>query len=273
MRSPRRRHPVDFNPAKLLSMDSATTNPFSLDGKTALITGGSRGIGYAIAQAFIAAGARVVITARGEDALNDAARSLGANAIAKRCDNADPADIARMVTEAWQLAPVDILVNNAGISPYYKRIEHVTVEDWDSVVDINLRGSYFCAAEVAKRMFEAQRPGSIINISSVSGVVPIERLGVYAATKAALQQLTKVMALEWADRQVRVNAIAPGWTETDFTTDLFSSRHGERLLAEVPMARLAAPSDMTGAALYLASDASSYVTGTTMVIDGGRALR
>jgi len=250
-----------------------TQNLFSLEGKTALITGGSRGIGFAIARAFIDAGARVIITARGEAQLAEAANSLGANAIAKRCDNADPADIARMMDDAWRLCPIDILVNNAGISPYYKRVEHVTVEDWDSVVNVNLRGSYFCSAEFARRLFEAGQPGSIINVTSVSGLVPLEKLGVYGATKAGLQQLTKVMALEWADRGVRVNAIAPGWTETDFTDGLFSSRHGEALLADVPMGRLARPEDIAGAALYLATDASSYVTGTVMVVDGGRALR
>ena len=250
-----------------------TTGPFSLEGKTALVTGGSRGIGYAIAEAFIAAGARVVITARGEAALNEAVGRLGMNAIAKSCDNADIGQIAKVVEESWRLAPIDVLVNNAGISPYYKRAEHVTLEDWDSVIDVNLRGSYFCAVEVAKRMFEAQRPGSIINISSVSGIVPLEKLGVYAASKAALHQLTRVMALEWADRKVRVNTIAPGWTETGFTDDLFSSRHGERLLSDIPMGRLAAPADITGAALYFASEASSYVTGTIITVDGGRALR
>ena len=250
-----------------------TLQTFSLEEKTALITGGSRGIGYAIAQAFIAAGARVVITARGEAALNGAAATLGMNAIAKPCDNADIAQIARVVEETWRLGPIDILVNNAGISPYYKRAEHVTLEDWDSVIDVNLRGSYFCSVEVAKRMFEAKRTGSIINISSVAGIVALEKLGVYAASKAALHQVTRVMALEWADRGVRVNAIAPGWTETDFTEDLFSSRHGEGLRADIPMGRLAEPADITGAALYLASDASSYVTGTIMAVDGGRALR
>jgi NAD(P)-dependent dehydrogenase (short-subunit alcohol dehydrogenase family) len=248
-------------------------NLFSLEGKTALVTGASRGIGYAIARAYIEAGARVIITARGVPALNAAAEALGPNALALPCDNADPAAITEMVDAAWRLGPTDILVNNAGISPFYKRAEHVTVEEWDSVVDVNLRGSYFTSTEVAKRLFAAELPGSIVNVSSVSGVVPVERLGVYAATKAGLQQLTKVMALEWAPRGLRVNAIAPGWTDTDFTSELFSSRHGEGLRADIPMGRLAAAEDITGAALYLASAASSYVTGTVLVIDGGRALR
>lgn len=246
---------------------------FSLDGRTAIVTGGSRGIGYGIARAFIEAGARVVITARGVEQLNEAAASLGANCIAKPCDNSDPAAIATMMDEAWALGPVDILVNNAGISPYYKRAEHVTVEDWDSVVDVNLRGTYFASTEMAKRMFEAGTPGSIINVTSVSGIVPLERLGVYAATKAGIHQLTKVMALEWADRKVRVNAVAPGWTATDFTSDLFSSRWGEKLLADVPAGRLAEPGDIAGATVWLASDAASYVTGSIVTIDGGRSLR
>jgi NAD(P)-dependent dehydrogenase (short-subunit alcohol dehydrogenase family) len=248
-------------------------NPFSLEGKTAIVTGGSRGIGYGIARGLIDAGARVIITARIEGPLNEAAASLGANCIARTCDNADPAAIAAMVESAWELGPVDILVNNAGISPYFKRVEHVSVEDWDSVIDVNLRGMYFCSVEVAKRLFEAERPGSIVNISSVLGVVPQERLGVYAASKAGVHQLTKVMALEWAERQVRVNTIAPGWTETDFTEGLFASRHGDGLKSEIPLGRFAQPADVTGAAVYLACDASSYVTGTVTLVDGGRALR
>lgn len=249
------------------------TDQFSLEGRSAIVTGGSRGIGHAIAAEFVARGARVIITARGEAALRDAARALGPGCIAMRCDNADVADIARVVDEAWQLGPVDILVNNAGISPYYKRAELVTVEDWDSVVDVNLRGTYFWSIELAKRLFAAGRPGSIINVSSSGGSVPLERLGVYCATKAGIHQFTRVMALEWADRKVRVNAIAPGWVETDFTGDLFASRWGEKLLGDIPLGRFAAGDDISGAAVYLASDASRYVTGTVLAVDGGRSLR
>lgn len=246
---------------------------FSLEGKTAVVTGGSRGIGYAIAKAFVGAGARVIITARGEEALKTAAAALGPNALGKQCDNADVAAIGRLMEEAWQLGPVDILVNNAGISPYYKRAEQVSVEEWDEVVDVNLRGLYFSCVELARRLFACGRGASIINISSVGGIAPLERLGVYSATKAAIHQLTRALALEWAGRGVRVNAVAPGWVETDFTNDLFASRHGERLLAEIPMGRLATPHDVVGAALYLASDASAYATGSIVVVDGGRSLR
>lgn len=238
-----------------------------------MVTGSSRGIGYAIAKAFVGAGARVILTARGEDALTSAAAALGPNAIAKQCDNADPASIACLMDEAWRLGPIDILVNNAGISPYYKRVEHVTVEEWDSVVDVNMRGMYFCSVEVAKRAFAAGRPCSIVSISSILGIVPGDRLGVYSGTKAAVHQLTRTMALEWADRSVRVNAIAPGYVETDFTSGLMASRHGETIRASIPMGRLAQAEDVVGAALYLASDASAYVTGSIIRVDGGRSLR
>jgi NAD(P)-dependent dehydrogenase (short-subunit alcohol dehydrogenase family) len=246
---------------------------FSLDGKMAIVTGGSRGIGHAIAREFVSRGARVIITARGEAALREAAASLGPNCIGKRCDNADPADIARLVAETWQLAPVDILVNNAGISPYYKRAEHVTVEEFDKVVDVNLRGTYFFSVETAKRAFESGTPLSIVNVSSVGGTTPLERLGVYGATKAGINLLTRAMALEWADRNVRVNCIAPGWTETEFTDDLFASRWGEKLRSDIPMGRFAASEDISGAAVFLASDASRYITGAIIPVDGGRLLR
>lgn len=246
---------------------------FSLDGKTALITGGSRGIGYSIARTFIDAGARVIITGRTEGTLREAAASLGPNAIARRCDNAEPTQIARMVAECWEIGPVDVLVNNAAINAFYKRAEFVDVEGWNSVMDNNLRGAFFTSTEVARRLFEAGRPGSIVNVSSMGGQVPLARLAVYCAAKAALDQVTRVMALEWADRNVRVNAISPGWTQTDFTGDLFDSRHGESLRADIPMGRLASPEDIVGAALYLASDASSYTTGSVLLVDGGRALR
>ncbi len=245
---------------------------FSLEGRTAIVTGGSRGIGYAIAAEFAARGCRVIITARGEDALKAAAAALGPNVIAMPCDNAQVEDIERLMDAAWRLGPVDILVNNAGISPFYKKAEQVTVEEWDSVIDVNLRGTYFASVAMAKRLFAAGLPGSIINVSSVGGVAPLERLSAYGAAKAGIHLATKSLALEWATRGVRVNAIAPGWTETDFTGDLFQSRWGEKLLAAVPMGRFAQPGDIAGAAVFLASEASRYITGVVLPVDGGRLL-
>ena len=248
-------------------------NPFSLEGKTAIVTGGSPRLRHRTPPPPPHCGAPPVITPPRGGPPPHPAGSLGANCLARACDNADPASIATMIASTWELGPVDILVNNAGISPYYKRAELVTVDEWDAVVDVNLRGTYFASVEFARRAFEAGRPASIINVSSVLGIVPGERLGVYSATKAGIHQFTKVMALEWAGRNIRVNAIAPGWVETDFTAGLFASRHGERLRAEVPMGRLAQPGDIAAAAVWLASDAANYVTGSIVVIDGGRQLR
>lgn len=246
---------------------------FSLEGQAAIITGGSRGIGHAIASEFVRRGARVIITARGEEALREAAARLGANALALRCDNSDPDDIRRMVDEAFRIQPIDVLVNNAAISPFYKRPEDVTVDEWDAVIDTNLRGTFFLTVEVAKRWMAAGRGGSVVNISSVGGQVPLERLSVYGAGKGGLHQLTRQLALEWADRGIRVNAVAPGWTETDFTSGLFASRWREKLLGDIPMGRFARPDDVAGPAVFLASQASRYVTGTVLFVDGGRSIR
>ena len=199
-----------------------------LEGKTALVTGGSRGIGYAIAETFVGEGARVVISARGKEALDEAAKRLGPNAIAIPCDISDPDAVTSLVEDASRLGLIDVLVNNAGISPFYKRVEHTTAEDLDQLMGVNLRGAWCCSIEVATRLFAAERPGSIINVSSMLGIHPDERQGAYGVTKAGLIHMAKVFALEWADRGVRVNALAPGWTESALTGALFESRHGER---------------------------------------------
>ncbi len=249
-----------------------TSELFSLDGKTAIVTGGSRGIGYAIARGFIDSGARVIITARTESQLQEAAASLGPNAIGIRCDNADPAQIVATCEQAWRFGAPEILVNNAGISPFFKRTEFVTVEDFDSVVQVNLRGTFLWSIEFAKRLFEAGQPGSIIAVSSMLGVIPQERLAPYGMTKAGIHQLVRTMAVEWADRNVRVNAIAPGYTDTDFTSELLASRWRDKIVGPIPMQRVAEAEEIVGAAIYLASKASSYVTGTVMLVDGGRTV-
>ena len=246
---------------------------FTLEGKTALVTGGSRGIGYAIAAGIIDAGGRVIISARNPETLEAAAQKLGTNAIGLSCDVGDPEAITTLIETAWGLGPVDILVNNAGISPFYNRAEHVTVEEFDSVTNVNLRGAYFCSVELARQLFDANRSASIINIASVLGLQPDLRQSVYAMSKAGLIQITKALALEWADRGIRVNCLAPGWITSDMTDSLLESRHGERLLGNIPMGRYGSASEVVGAVLYLASEASTYVTGAVITIDGGRTLR
>lgn len=249
-----------------------STNLFSLEGKTAIVTGGSRGIGFAIARSFIDAGARVIITARNEAQLAEAVLQLGPQSSAMRCDNAVPEQIVETAEKAWASGPIDILVNNAGVSGFFKRSEFVTVEEFDFTVDVNMRGMYLWSIEIAKKMTEAQTAGSIISVSSMLGVLPGERLGVYSASKAAVHQLVRTMAIEWADRNIRVNAIAPGYVDTDFTSDLLSSRWREKIVGPIPMGRVAKPEEIAGAAIYLASGASSYVTGTVMLVDGGRTV-
>ncbi len=249
-----------------------STNLFSLEGKTAIVTGGSRGIGFAIARAFIDAGARVIITARNEAQLAEAVEKLGPQSSAMRCDNAVPEQIVETAEKAWATGPIDILVNNAGVSGFFKRSEFVTVEEFDFTVDVNMRGMYLWSIEIAKKMTEAQTAGSIISVSSMLGVLPGERLGVYSASKAAVHQLVRTMAIEWADRNIRVNAIAPGYVDTDFTSDLLSSRWREKIVGPIPMGRVAKPEEIVGAAIYLASGASSYVTGTVLLVDGGRTV-
>lgn len=246
---------------------------FSLEGKTVLITGGSRGIGYAIAEGIIDAGGRVIISARNSKILENAAQKLGPNALAITCDVGDPKAINTLIETAWGLGPVDVLVNNAGISPFYNRAEHVTVEEFNSITDVNLRGAYFCSVELARYLFDSKRSASIINIASVLGLQPDLRQSVYAMSKAGLIQITKALALEWADRDVRVNCLAPGWITSDMTDSLLESRHGERLLSNIPMGRYGSVGDVVGAALYLASESSTYVTGAVITVDGGRALR
>lgn len=246
---------------------------FSLAGRTALVTGGSRGIGFAIARAFVDAGARVLLAARGKDGLDGAVAQLGIAALGRPCDVRDPAAIAELMDWAWGIAPLDTVVACAGVSPYYKRAEHITPPEWDEVLEVNLRGAYFTAVGAATRAFAAGRPMCIILVASVAAIVPLERLAPYSAAKAGMVQLAKSLALEWADRGIRVNAIAPGWVETDFTRDLFASRHGERLRADIPLRRFATPDEVAGAAVFLASDAARYVTGSVLVVDGGRSVR
>lgn len=246
---------------------------FSLAGQTALVTGGSRGIGYAIAEAFVAAGAEVIVAARNAKRVEEAVEELGPKVRGLTCDIADTDQIASTVEEVWSGGGVDILVNNAGINSYYRRAEHITPADYDEVMQVNLRGTFFMTTEVARRWFAEDRRGRVVNISSTTGTTPSERLGVYGPAKAALDHVTRTMALEWADRGVRVNAVAPGWIESDMTGELFDSRHAEGLLEAIPMGRWGQPAEVAGAAVYLASEASAYTTGAVIVVDGGRALR
>lgn len=248
---------------------------FSLRNKVAIVTGGTRGIGRAISLALGSAGARVVVTSR---TLADAERVAGeigtggGGSLGISTDVGDPSDVTRLVaTTADRFGTVDVLVNCAGISPYLKSAEKMTVEEWNEVLRTNLTGIFLCSTEVARLMISQKRGGSIVNISSVGGTVALPRLVAYCAAKHGIFGITKVMAVDWVRYGIRVNAIGPAYVETDMTLAIRESapRIYEDLIRKTPMARFAKPQEIAGAVIYLASEASSYVTGQTIFVDGG----
>jgi len=245
---------------------------FSLAGKVALVTGASSGLGRHFAEVLARRGARVGLAARRTDALESAAaeiREQGGTAAVARMDVADVASIAAAVSQIENaLGPIDILVNNSGVSAVRPVLEN-TEQDWDHVLDVNLKGAFFVATEVARRMRATQRGGSIINIESILSFRQVPQLAIYAASKAGLTQLTKSMAAELARYGIRVNGIAPGYFSTEINSGFFDTEAGHAMIKRIPQRRLGNLDDLDGPLLLLASDASRYMTGTTLVVDGG----
>jgi len=245
---------------------------FDLTGKVAFITGASSGFGRHFAGVLSRAGAKVGLAARRVDALERVASEVssagGAAAVAK-LDVADSASVdAAIQTIERALGPIDILVNNAGIcitKPLLEQSEH----DWDAVLDVNLKGAFLVATAVARRMRDGKRGGNIINIQSILSYRQAGHITPYAASKAALDQLTKSMALELARYGIRVNGIAPGYFLTDISREFFASEAGAAMIKRIPQRRLGRFEDLDGPLLLLASDASRYMTGSTIVVDGG----
>lgn len=245
----------------------------SLLGNVAIVTGGGRGIGRAIALGFAAAGADVAVAARTRAEVDNVAAEISA---AGRRSLALSVDVSRRdqvdaLVEATRVAfgRLDVLVNCAGISPIYVRAEQVSEEDWDRIIAVNLKGTFLCCQAVGKVMIE-QRRGRIVNVLSIGAHVALPRLAVYCASKGGSEMLTKVLAVEWAPHNIQVNAIAPGYVSTDFTAGLRGNQAiFERLMARSPVDRMAEPEEVVGAAVFLASDAASYVSGTTLVVDAG----
>jgi 3-oxoacyl-[acyl-carrier protein] reductase len=245
------------------------------EGKVALIAGGTRGIGRAIVLALAEAGATVIPTGRsveGAKAVAAEAVKLGAESFPLVFDVADPAASADAVANVVQrYGRLDVLVGNAGISPYWMRSEQLTPAIWDEIMAVNLRGLFFCVQAAGKQML-AQGSGSIISISSVTASVGVIRGLPYTASKGGLDSMTRSLAVEWADRGVRVNGVAPGYVATDLTHSMRENPGlASSLLSAVPMGRIAQPEEVAGMVAYLASDASSYVTGQTFILDGGFA--
>jgi NAD(P)-dependent dehydrogenase (short-subunit alcohol dehydrogenase family) len=251
------------------TVDLAKVPSFRLDGKRALVTGGGRGIGLAAASALAQAGAEVTLVARTQAEIEAAAQ-----AIVERGDKAAalPLDVTDLDTVRGTIAaaePFDVLVNNAGTNrPAY--LMDVKVEDFDAIFALNVRAAFFMAQAVARRLIEAKRPGSIINISSQMGHVGAARRTVYCASKHAMEGFTKAMAIELAPHNIRVNSLGPTFLETPMTRPFFENKaFRDEVLAKIKLGRLGQLDELTGAILFLASDASSLMTGSALVLDGG----
>ncbi len=248
-------------------------------GKVALVTGASSGLGARFAKVLAEAGATVVLAARRTDRLKELRAEIESAGGAARLVSLDVTDhdsiksaIAHAETEA---GPIDILVNNSGVSTTGRLVD-VTPEDYDFVFDTNTKGSFFVAQEVAKRMIlrskaEPSRQFRIINIASVAGLRVLSQIGVYCMSKAAAVQMTKAMALEWGRYGINVNAICPGYIETEINRDYFASESGKKLIDVLPRKRVGKPEDLDGLLLLLSSDESRFINGAIMTADDGMA--
>jgi NAD(P)-dependent dehydrogenase (short-subunit alcohol dehydrogenase family) len=245
---------------------------FRLDDRSALVIGGSRGIGLGIAQALHGAGARVALAARSRDELDAEAaalRSSGPDALAFTVDARSVADVQQLVSDVdAAFGRIDILVNSAGLN-VRKPADEISEEDWDAVFGINVRSLFF-ACQSAARVMRRQGGGCILNVASGADLLVVPNVAPYAASKAGVRQLTRSLAGEWAADGIRVNAIAPGRVRTAQTEAVFADpvKHAG-IVESIPLGRSSVPSDLDGAVLLLASDAGSYITGQTLSIDGG----
>ena len=251
---------------------------FSLPGKVAIVTGGKRGVGRAIALAFAEAGADVavcdVVVEDGElEAVAKEIEKLGRRALAVQVDITRKADVDNMVQKVVdEFGRVDILVNNAAILGDKCPLLEFSENDYDRIVDVDLKGAFLCSQAAGRRMAE-QKGGNIINIATVDAMRPSLKSSPYSAAKAGVVMLTKSLAAELAGNNIRANAIAPGWIQTEMTKKRWGSPQSrEQLEATIPLGRMAQPSDIAAVALFLASDAAGYVTGHTLVADGGASL-
>ncbi|RKH14558.1 SDR family oxidoreductase [Corallococcus sp. CA053C] len=250
-----------------------TPSSFSLEGRRALITGASSGLGLHFAGVLARAGAEVVLAARGANKLAaevEQLRASGARAHAVSLDVTRSESVQAGVAEAERLAGgvLDVLVNNAGVSGEHFFLQ-VEEPEWDAVIDTNLKGAYLVARAVARRLVEAGTPGSIINIASILGLRVSGSVSPYCASKAGLIHLTKAMALELARHRIRVNALAPGYIETDLNRGFFESGAGQKMMARIPFRRLGLLRELEGPLLLLASEAGSYMSGSVLEVDGG----
>jgi NAD(P)-dependent dehydrogenase (short-subunit alcohol dehydrogenase family) len=247
---------------------------FDLTGRVAVITGASSGLGVTFAEGLAAAGAKVVLAARRRERIDALARSLeasGREALAVECDVTNEASVDALVgATVSRFARVDVLVNNAGVAKVAPAAQE-TIGDFRSVLDVNLVGAFLCAQRFGRVMLE-QKHGSIVNVASVLGLVASGLIpqASYVASKGGVVNLTRELAAQWARLGVRVNAIAPGYFPSEMTSDMFATEDGTRFIRRrTPMGRGGQPEELLGALLLLASDASSYMTGQVLAVDGG----
>jgi NAD(P)-dependent dehydrogenase (short-subunit alcohol dehydrogenase family) len=250
-------------------MDLAKTPSFRLDGKRALVTGGGRGIGLAAASALAQAGAQVTLAARTQAEIEAAAQAIVARGDKAEALPLDVTDLDAVRAAVDKAAPFDVLVNNAGTNRPAVLMD-VKVEDFDAIFALNVRAAFFVAQAVARRLIEAKRPGSIINISSQMGHVGAARRTVYCASKHAMEGFTKAMAIELAPHNIRVNSLGPTFLETPMTRPFFENKaFRDEVLAKIKLGRLGQLEELTGAIIFLASEASSLMTGSALLLDGG----
>jgi NAD(P)-dependent dehydrogenase (short-subunit alcohol dehydrogenase family) len=245
--------------------------PFDLSGKIALVTGASSGLGTHFARCLGAAGASVVLAARRADRLQALQAELAAKNIAATSVDLDVQSGESIAAALDAAGPLDIVINNAGISIVKPALE-MPEADWDAVVDTNLRGAWLVAQGAAKRWVADKRPGSIVNIASILGLRTIGQVAPYNASKAGLIHLTQALAMEWARHRIRVNAICPGYIETEMNGDFWKTPGGLRLIDRIPQRRIGKPEELDGALLLLASDAGSFMTGSVITVDGGHTV-
>jgi len=250
-------------------IELAKTPSFRLDGKRALVTGAGRGIGLAAASVLAAAGARVTLAARTREEIEAAAASIRARGEAAEALPLDVTDVAAVQAALAAAEPYDVVINNAG-SNRPAPFADVRVEDFDAIFALNVRAAFFVAQAAARRLIEAKRPGSIVNVSSQMGHVGAARRSVYCASKHAMEGFTKAMAIELAPHKIRVNSLAPTFIETPMTRPFFANEaFRTEVLAKIKLGRVGQLEDLTGAVVFLASDASALMTGSSLVIDGG----
>lgn len=249
---------------------------FSLEGKVAIVTGASRGIGESIARTYAGAGAKVALVSRKLEGLTNVADSIrqsGGEALPIAAHMGDQAAVIALVDQTVSAyGGVDIVVNNAGTNPHFGPLMTADESLWDKTLDVNLRGHFRLIRAVVPSMF-GRGGGKIINIASIAGITPMPGVGLYGISKAAVIMMTKVLAVELAEHNIQVNAIAPGFVKTKFSQAIWDNEEvNAKIIANTPAGRIASVEELEGLALYLASSASSFLTGQVIVIDGGLTL-